>query len=210
MIYLLFTNRPNFAKLAVAQFAKLSDITPVVLDNGEGSDEYKDKCEYLHNKEWTSPTEAFNWFRLQKKYQGEDILIMDDDAIMHLDVTPIIKEQFNHFDRVCFSMMGVYDTQTQESGIANWHEANQGFLMALRGNFWHYSIYKGWPEGMIYYYVKLPYHSARVMPKLVCTHLIHGSNIINKSGCFHRLPKDWGIENPYLDEVKKEVELYLK
>jgi hypothetical protein len=217
MTLALFTNRPEFAVFACHQLSKLDrdNWQIIVLDNGPGNDLYNHQgIRYVNNREWRGLDDMFNWLRLQKEYHGFPLLINDDDISLHRDPYDEIIKYFScGWDRICFSEIGIYDINTGETGIANWHAENQGFMMAIRERFWHFSIYKsGRPdqlEGMVYYYSKLPYHNARVVPALACTHLIHGKNVINHQGHFHKLPA-WGMENPYIGTVREEVDQFLK
>lgn len=211
MICLLITNRPRFAKLAVAQIEKCKWVTPIVLVNGIDPSEFKfpDSFIIFYKKDWKNGGDAFNWFRLQKEYHNQDLFITDDDIILHQNPIPIINKYFEFgWDRICFSKIGTYDTRTKESGIHNWPPERLGFCVAIRRNLWHRSVYKSIPDGVMYYINNLPYHNCKISTELIATHLIHGENIINKENCISRIVP-WEDKHLYLEEVKKEVELYL-
>lgn len=183
MIYLLFTNRPQFAPFALEQYRKCKKSARlVILDNGQtGTAEYLMQTdEYHHIPQCKNTGEMFVWFRNEYKNIRDDILIMDDDIFILSD---IVKEQVEWikrgYDRIHYSVCGMYSTTTNRYIETNWSAAKTGAGFSISKNIWIRGRVKPNNDWMAYYYISLPEHNLKHIPTVQIIHLIHGENMDN-------------------------------
>ena len=186
MIYLLSTNRPEWASFAYTQFLKTTSCRLVVLDNSKEGDIYwstKD-CEYHHIPQLENVSQMFNYFADQ--YKGdEDLFYMDDDIEISKDTVPIMYKAFEQgYD--CVKNCLVKVTHGEKQGL--WHRrANQvGACWMSKNNLWQRARFReNTVEGVCVYWSELWDYNCRYLflPDLA-NYLIHDNNVILRASKF--------------------------
>jgi len=179
MIYLIITNRPNFIPFALKQAGKCADVKVVVLGNGEGFKDYSPDCEFYYKEEWEHCADAFNWFRINCPYH-EDLFLMDDDIYLKKDVVADVEYWLQKgFDRVMYTMSGMYDVKGNRYAITKWLSHKIGGAWGMSKDIWRLEKWGSYKvDAMLSYFKRLPEHNVKLIPKADIIHLLHGKNTV--------------------------------
>jgi len=192
LIYLLITNRREWAEFAYKQYLKTIGCKLIVLDNTEfGIDFWKNKadCQHYHIPECDNISKMFNWFADQ--YQGnDDLFYMDDDIEIATETLPTMIENFKYgYD--CVKLCNVYVTHGDKSGFWNRKAKHIGSVFISKFELWQNARFNpDQLEGVCYYFMDLNNYNCRFIQKRLANYHIHDKNVVLKESHFKfTLPK---------------------
>lgn len=202
MIYLLFTNRPEFAPFANRQMAKFVGCRFVVLTNTEcvTGEHYPDAEVIYYDVE--NNTEMFN------RWQGENVgcteeLFISDDDVWYADwVRAFIARHLGYYDRVVLQLCGMFSTVTEEYCVRQWGDISIGTGVAYSAELWTQGKWKRHPDGMVAWHKHFPTHNIKYTCSVGIIHLIHGKNmVLTVQGINPKYFPDAKIPSGFIDEV---------
>ncbi len=155
MIYLLSTNRPNWAEFAYKQYKKAGGDL-VVLDNSEkGIFFWEDKGEHHHIPQCKNVSQMFNWYL--DRAPNDDIFYMDDDIEIYPD-TMYEMRKWLRLGYDCVKLLNVYVTDMRTGERTTWHrrEKNVGAAWMASRDLWKCARFNEKTiEGVCHYFMAL-------------------------------------------------------
>jgi len=182
MIYLISTNRPEWAEFAYQQYLKVGEGSLIVLDNSpDGIPFWKDKAQHFHIPQCKNVGEMFNWFC--DNYHGEyDLFYMDDDIEIGSDTIPKMKAEFkNGYDCVKLCQVYVTDRHTGKSALWRRRAKHIGAAWMARSSLWRLSRFENIKiGGVIAYFRDLLDYNCRFLTEPLANYILHDKNVILK------------------------------
>lgn len=186
VIYLITTNRADWAPFAYEQWKKWSNSRLVILDNSKESiDFWKDiECEHHHIPQCNNIGEMFNWFVAQ--YKGDEHLFYMDDDIELSSGIPEIEINLRYFN--CVLLNNVYVSQREKKRTWKWirNDINVGSAWLAHKDFWPTLKFRHSNEGVGAVMRDVLNYRASVahIYKPLTNYMLHEKNVVFKEEMF--------------------------
>jgi len=192
MIYLLSTNRKDWAEFAYEQWMKCESANLVVLDNSkECIDFWKIKSinnECIHHwiPQCENVSQMFNWY-LDNNPPDEDLFYMDDDIELSGETLSEMSSWLNvGWDCVKLCKVYVTNIKNNKSGIWLRKAKHIGACFLISKDLWKSARFReDTVEGVIFYFISLNDYNCRYLHKPLANYMIHNDNVILKESMFN-------------------------